>query len=414
MKINTSGYFFRSHLENRLFNQNTLRLDHEIDIRCLKTAWKAALHDCPFFDQGLRSQDGELIFIPHESTGNVEGFTDTESGKHPAALEGDLAWTCAMGDRLKVGVSHALTDECGKKLFTCLLLYHYFQQTDNCAYPHPYADENGALKVWDTETDLLEDSLFPFPGKKPEVLIPTEVFQFPEQLAPGKREAVFRIKVNAKAFYQAVRNAFPISEEAFQKANERALPIGKLQCVFVYLLLGRVIVKLHPSQPRPITLRSPVNTRSLCGKEDALRNFSMPQAALMLTPEQLKRALRAEDVHGMLQGLEEQLTPDAMGWQLSALKERIRTGALDPDVAALYHQSMIVTNVGKEYYEPSPGRVLEDNRYAAGGYPFAVYLNRVGEDQIITISQSFETESYFRGFLEELRGSGIPEEAIRE
>ncbi len=407
MKQNTSGYFFRSHLQNRLFNQNTLRLDHEIDIRCLKNAWKAALKDCPFFDQGLQLQDGALFFTPHESTGNTEGFSDTEAGNHPAALGGDLVWTCAQGDRLKVGVSHALTDECGKKLFTCLLLYHYFRQVDEQPYVHPYADETGALQVWDTEADLLEDPIFPYPGRKPEALIPTEVFQFPEQSAAEKKEAVFRIKVHARAFYEATRKALPISEEAFQKANRLTLPLGKLQCIYVYFLLGRVIARLHPENTLPVTLRCPVNTRSLCGKEEALRNFSLPQAALMLQPEQLKRELRAEDVEAMLQGLEAQLTVDAIGWQLSALKERIRTGVLDPDVAALYHQSMIVTNVGKEYYEPSPGRVLADHRYAAGGYPFAVYLNRVGEDQIITISQNFETDAYFIGFSEELHRAGV-------
>ena len=89
MKKNPSGYFFRSHVQNRLFNQNTLRLDHEIDIRCLRAAWKSALEDCPFFDQGLRLKDGELFFSPHETTLNTDGFSDTETGNHPAALGGD-------------------------------------------------------------------------------------------------------------------------------------------------------------------------------------------------------------------------------------------------------------------------------------------------------------------------------------
>lgn len=399
--------FFLSHLENRLYNQNTLRLDHEIDRRSLETAWKSALDDCPFFDQGLKEQDGELWFVPHESTCTAEDFSEEDRTEGASIRAGDMAWAKVQGDRIRVGVSHALTDECGKKLFTCLLLYHYFRQVDQKPYPHPYASESGELKTWDTESDLMEDPIFPSPGRKPEIRIPQKSFVFPEHLSKHKKEAVFRIGVDAKRFYAAMRRAFPISDEEFQNTNELTLPIGKLQCVFVYLLLARVIARLHPEQALPITLRCPVNTRSLCGKEDALRNFSLPQIVAMMQPEQLKKELQAEDVREIIRGFEAQLAKDAIGWQLTALKERTKSGALDPDVAALYHQSMIVTNVGKEYYEPAPGRVLADERYAAGGYPFAVYLNRVGGSQIITISQSFETDCYYRAFLQELKREGI-------
>ncbi len=399
--------FFLSHLENRLYNQNTLRLDHEIDRRSLETAWKSALDDCPFFDQGLTEQDGALWFVPHESTCTAEDFSEEDPAEGKSIRSGDLAWAKVQGDRIRVGVSHALTDECGKKLFTCLILYHYFRQVDQKPYPHPYASDSGELKIWDTESDLMEDPIFPSPGKKPEIRIPQMTFVFPEHLSGHKKEAVFRIGVDAKRFYAAMRRAFPISGGEFQKANELTLPIGKLQCVFVYLLLARVIARIHPEETLPITLRCPVNTRSLCGKEDALRNFSLPQIVAAMWPEQLKRELQAEDVREIIRGFEAQLTEDAIGWQLTALKERTKSGALDPDVAALYHQSMIVTNVGKEYYEPSPGRVLSDERYAAGGYPFAVYLNRVGDSQIITISQSFETDCYYRAFLQELEREGV-------
>ena len=399
--------FFRSHLENRLYNQNMLRLDHEIDRRSLETAWKSALDDCPFFDQGLMEQDGTLWFVPHASTCTAEDFSEKDLTGGTAIRSGDLAWTKVQGDRIRVGVSHALTDECGKKLFTCLLLYHYFRQVDQKPYPHPYASESGELKVWDAESDLMEDPIFPSPGRKPEIKIPKKTFVFPEHLKEKKKEALYRIDVDAKAFYAAMRRAFPISDEEFQRANELLLPIGKLQCVYVYLLLARVIAKVHPAQTLPVTLRCPVNTRSLCGKEDALRNFSLPQAVAAMRPEQMKKELQAEDVREIIRGFEAQLAKDAIGWQLTALKERTKNGVLDPDVAALYHQSMIVTNVGKEYYEPAPGRVLADERYAAGGYPFAVYLNRVGGSQIITISQSFETDCYYRAFLQELKREGI-------
>ena len=111
MNKNTSGIFFLSHLENRLYNQNTLRLDHEIDRRILETAWKSALDDCPFFDQGLMEQDGALWFVPHASTCTAEDFSEDDLTGGMAIRSGDLAWAKVQGDRIRVGVSHALTDE---------------------------------------------------------------------------------------------------------------------------------------------------------------------------------------------------------------------------------------------------------------------------------------------------------------
>jgi hypothetical protein len=268
------------------------------------------------------------------------------------------------------------------------------------------------MVVWDTDSDPLVDVLFPG-GSKPADIIPKdECFNFPEASDKGENETVFRVSVNVKDFYDAMRKAFPLSDEEYEKANELALPIGRLQSIFVYMLFGRVITDMHPGHSLPVTLRCPVNLRSICHKENALHNFSLPQAVFKISLDAFERGLNRDSAKELVQQLERQLSPENLVFQLNALKDWAETknleqGMLLPAVSTLFRQSMIVTNVGKEYYEPRAGRVLADLRYAAGGYPFAVYLNRVGESQIITVSQSFESDRYYREFVLQMERYGI-------
>lgn len=88
----------------------------------------------------------------------LEGAADILPGP---SFGSDLAWVRTAENRVRIGVSHALTDGVGINMYSRLLLYHYFCLKDGTAYPNPFADPLTGTVNSDADSDVYTDRLFP-------------------------------------------------------------------------------------------------------------------------------------------------------------------------------------------------------------------------------------------------------------
>ena len=133
---NEAGQNFLAQAEAGLFMQFEFELNEAADPELLGQAWRRTLDDCPFFERTLVEEDGQLFFAPHHSDCRVEriqleGAADILPGP---SFGSDLAWVRTAENRIRIGVSHALTDGVGINMFSRLLLYHYFCLKDGKTY----------------------------------------------------------------------------------------------------------------------------------------------------------------------------------------------------------------------------------------------------------------------------------------
>lgn len=178
--------------------------------------------------------------------------------------------------------------------------------------------------------------------------------------------------------------------------------VGGLKCAVAFVLLASVVSRLYPNNALPISSRSPVNTRQLLGRPDALRNFSLPQACMSIDPHVARRlwvedpGLEVRQTENVVRQLASQLTTEGIDWQLFNIREFIQGRRPGPLLGSLYRRTMLVSNVGKGYYEPQAKRVLCCGPMY-GSYPLAVYLAAYGNTQSFFVFQQDSSADYAGG-----------------
>ena len=427
MKENLTGKTFASHIVQGKFARILVELSQPVNTDILSEAFARALADCPFFDQTLVMKDGSFFFAPHKTDRRIR--TLQEEKTIAGGFGSDLVYVAAEGRTISIGVSHAMTDGFGIHALAQLLFYHYFCLLDNGDYPKPKIYSADGRVVLDEETDLLGD--FVDVGKTGEGendgdqnhdsdssgeqeakkdgsgVELTPVLQLPDVEEAGS--AAFAVSIRAAQFKNGMRELFTLSEDAFHTCNRQLASMGGLSAVFTAILMAQAIQKIHPENALAVGCRFPVNVRAIFGAENAVRNFSMPQAVLTMSPGALsENGSSAFAVKEVLSRLLPQLTKEGVYAQLSELRaliEKRKQGASSA-MAYMFGQTFLVSNVGRVAYEPEAGRVS----FAGGiypGFPLMLYLSSLADRQLLTITQTFSSERYVNGLLDAFRETGI-------
>lgn len=395
---NVSGMPFVSHLQKGIFVRTFVDLAEPVNIKLLSLAWRMVLIACPYYEQTLVMRDGELEFASHHCRCEVLPIlSDEEVAGSPLrtpSFGGDLVFVQAEGSRIVTGVSHALTDGYGLSQFMWLLLYHYFCLVDNVEYKDPFRRNSTGRVAYDGDADALADLQardLPKPHAYDEV---GPCLSLPSSDAQTRHV----VEVDARDYER-------ICNDLTQNVRQHEWPlvlVGGLKCAVAFVLLASVVSRLQPENELPISSRSPVNTRQLLERPDALRNFSLPQACMSIDPRVARRlwqgdpGIEVRQTENVVRQLASQLTPECICWQLSNIREFAQGRRPDPLLGSLYRRTMLVSNVGKSYYEPQTNRVIRCGPMY-GSYPLAVYLAAYGNTQSFFVFQEDPSTDYAGG-----------------
>ena len=403
MKENRAGNVFRNHMEKGLFNRLSIELNHEVDIHALELSYRMTLIACPFFERTLIADGDRLFFKKHHNrckVGSIPSMTDGFPHTGEPCFGRDLVEVYASGNRIVTGISHALTDGLGKSIFNKLLLYHYFCLTDRHEYVNPFANMAVRTIDHDMDLDVFLDKLYPQIDIMPDCLRTEPCFHLPEKKAAAATE--YLIETDQDAFRSLTRS---LTRDIAIEAS-KLLPIGGRKCLVLFYLMALSVAKLNPMCDLPISCRFPVNARSILGAEGALRNLSHGQAVVAVTPKTL-----AGDSHDVLAKVTdrfpEQLTEEALGWQYSRMSELITDQKNTPQMSLLFDRTMLISNVGQEYYEPEQKNYVRSAKNLYDHNMFAIYLYSQKDKQIISINQPFSSDRYARELVAVLNRHGL-------
>lgn len=390
MNENLSGELFRSHIKDGLYMRITLDLSEDVNTKSLEEAYRKTIADIPFFGQTLVEDHGMLCYSPHDTDYRIRPLSlpDGEGG-----FGKDMVYVSSEGNTISTAISHAMSDGYGLSRFTKQLLWHYFCIIDKCKYEPPFQTLD-----MDGTTDLFRDVI----GRAE--VCPDRVYNMQPCLMFDEKDegktTEFIIEFEKQTFDKLCRNVLKLDDDKYTAYSNQLLPIGKIPCVAICLLMARAIRKVDGRKDTPIGCRFPVNTRPLYDRMDALRNFSQPQAALSTISEEERTGEKTE---ALIKALIGQLDKTALEYQLSELKQVALGNKKAPDdkVARLFKQTFLVSNMGYLCYEPQMGRIKR--AYPAGsGFPCMIYLSSYGNKRLIRISQTFSTDRYYKAFVEEI------------
>lgn len=391
---NEAGQNFLAQVEAGQFLQCEFELNEEADPELLERAWRQTLDDCPFFERTLVEEDGQLFFAPHHSDCRVERIqSEGAADILPGPSSGrDMAWVRGAENRVRIGVSHALTDGVGKNMFSRLLLYHYFCLKDGTTYPNPFVDHLTGTVNSDADSDIYTDRLFPdistsvaeeeFSSLCPE----GEVFALPTWQEGSAPFVCDCLEEDESTFRRICTDVLAIPDNRqYQKLNMMLSPIGGIDCLASFLMLGRAVSKSFPEAAGSISCRFPINARTLCGKPRMMRNASHAQALAALPVSCLSGDWTYRDTEKLVGDIRRWLCPESVGWSLSNL-QRYREGhEADALWLRMFEKpTMLVSSVGRQGYEPQPGRILSFRDYYCASLT-SLYMFRTGEKRSIIL-----------------------------
>ena len=399
---NMAGTAFLRQLEEGYMMQFDYTLHEDVDAAILEKAWRLTLDDCPYFERSMETEEGKLFFVPHTCNCHVEEIENPDEAAPPdgPSFGKDLMWIQAKGNRIRTGVSHALTDGFGKNLFTRLLLYHYFCLKDGKEYQKPFADPATGAVLADPDSDVVSDALFP-KGTAPEGLVPKEgAFVLPEI---PEAFGVHQICVDDKKFREACAEVLRIADpEQYKALSKKIAPIGGLDVAAVYLLFGKVLQMVYPENEKRLSCRFPINGRALCNRPFMLRNASHGQAWLTHPASFFRDGAKAVDAAAIVRTIEAWLRPEVVGWEMDCLDCWRQGREVDRDFQMVFRDpTILISNVGNPVYEPQPGRITGYRDYVDLGLP-CLYLFRIDNMRFLVIRHMYQSErilDLLEGFL---------------
>ena len=391
-----AGFSFLRHLEEGFTMQFDYIFSEDIDIEILEKAWRMTLDECPYYERSMECEEGKLVFVPHTCSCHVEEIEDPEkeTPSDGPSFGKDLMWVRAKGNRLRTGISHAMTDGFGKNLFTRLLLFHYFSLKDGKEYQKPFADPATGALLADPDSDVYADALFPT-GGAPDGLVPEErAFVLPEG---DSSFGVHQICVDDRRFTEVCAKTLGMTDPAeYQALSKKVAPIGGLDPIAMYILLGKVLQKVYADNERRYACRFPINSRSICGRSFMLRNASHAQAWLTHPAAFFRDDAGTADVQTLVRTIDAWLQPEVIGWEMDCLMRWRQGREVDMDFQKVFRNcTILITNVGNSIYEPEPGRITGYKDHSDFGMP-CLHLFRINSMRFLALSHLNQPEQIMK------------------
>ena len=352
----------------------------------LQTAVDRAVRSCPYVGLSIEKKEGLLYFkknalpllvFTKEKNDSLRVFGSDEENRHYARVT-------LSGRKVIFSISHAITDGYGFNCFIQAVLDYYFGKEET---RYKGADSP------DYAADLME---FPLPLSGKQALpdpVPESHFVIPE------------IQNMQRITPRMFRASIPVSVmNAFMKHCR----VGAQTAVSY--LLALTVMRVHPENRLPISIRGPVNTRRIFGVPDSFQNASVPHVYLCADPEALSGTDHTCLLSEMQESFERQLSFENLANETNRMSEALRFG--DPEefartVKAYGMKTGLLANyMGEIISDDLNGCIDETAVRLPAPFPIAVYAFNMGEQTHFEMVLTFPGDAYaeaFKNLLEEIK-----------